>query len=98
MRYIDADALKERLEDFSKWCKDERKQGVDFVLDCALPNTPTADVVEVVRCKDCKHWCNQDRKDMIPDTVWGECHHPFGSYGCEDSEADDYCSFGERKE
>ena len=44
-RYIDADALKERLEDFSKWCRDGRKQGVDFVLDCPLPNIPTADVV-----------------------------------------------------
>lgn len=43
-RYIDADALKERLEDFSKWCKDGRKQGVDFVLDCPLPDMPTADV------------------------------------------------------
>jgi hypothetical protein len=43
-RYIDADALKERLEDFSKWCRDGRKQGVDFVLDCPLPNIPTADV------------------------------------------------------
>lgn len=43
-RYIDADALKERLEYFSKWCKDGRKQGVDFVLDCPLPDMPTADV------------------------------------------------------
>ena len=43
-RYIDADALKESLEDFSKWCRDGRKQGVDFVLDCPLPNMPTADV------------------------------------------------------
>ena len=43
-RYIDADALKERLEDFSKWCRDGRKQGVDFVLDCPLPNMPNADV------------------------------------------------------
>lgn len=43
-KYIDADALKERLEYFSKWCKDGRKQGVDFVLDCPLPDMPTADV------------------------------------------------------
>lgn len=43
-RYIDADELKGRLEDFSKWCRDGRKQGVDFVLDCPLPNIPTADV------------------------------------------------------
>ena len=56
-RYIDADALKERLVDFSKWCKDGRKQGVDFVLDCPLPNTPTADVVpkseEGAECPTC---------------------------------------------
>ena len=43
-RYIDADELKDRLEDFSKWCRDGRKQGVDFVLDCPLPNMPPADV------------------------------------------------------
>ena len=43
-RYIEANALKERLEDFSKWCRDGRKQGVDFVLDCPLPDMPTADV------------------------------------------------------
>lgn len=45
--YIERDALKERLKDFSEWCRDGRKQGVDFVLDCSLPNMPAADVVEV---------------------------------------------------
>lgn len=44
-RYIDADALENRLKDFSEWCRDLRKQGVDFVLDCTLPNTVVADVV-----------------------------------------------------
>ena len=43
--YIDRAELKARLEDFSKWCRDGRKQGVDFVLDCPLPDIPTADVV-----------------------------------------------------
>lgn len=46
-RYIDAEELKEQLQNFSKWCRDGRKQGVDFVLDCVLPNIPTADVQEV---------------------------------------------------
>ena len=50
-RYIDADALQERLQDFSDWCRDGRKQGVDFVLDYSLPNTPTADVQEVKHAK-----------------------------------------------
>ena len=43
-RYIDADALTKRLKHFSDWCRDGRKQGVDFVLDCPLPDTPTVDV------------------------------------------------------
>lgn len=46
-RYIDVEVLKSRLEDFSRWCKDGRKEGVDFVLDCPLPDIPTADVQEV---------------------------------------------------
>ena len=66
-RYIDADKLKERLKDFSKWCRDGRKQGVDFVLDCPLPDSPDEAVVPVkesewlpspdgvapIRCKEC---------------------------------------------
>ena len=44
-RYIDADKLKERLEDFSRWCMDRRKEGVDFVLDCSLPAMVDEDVV-----------------------------------------------------
>ena len=44
-RYIDAEVLKSRLEDFSRWCKDGRKEGVDFVLDCPLSDTDTADVI-----------------------------------------------------
>ena len=47
-RYIDAEVLKSRLEDFSRWCKDRRKEGVDFILDCPLPDIPTADVAPVV--------------------------------------------------
>ena len=44
-RYGDLDVLKEHMEDFSKWCRDGRKQCVDFVLDCPLSDIPTADVV-----------------------------------------------------
>lgn len=46
--YIERRAFAERLRNFSEWCRDGRKQGVDFVLDCPLPNMPAADVVEVV--------------------------------------------------
>ena len=42
--YINRSILFDRLNDFTKWCKDGRKEGVDFVLDCILPNTENADV------------------------------------------------------
>ena len=53
-RYIDAElAVKQKSE------------GLNAVYDLTdledyLAGIPTADVVEVVRCKDCKHWNNGD--------------------------------------
>ncbi len=49
---------------------------------------PAADVVEVVRCKDCKHYHNT------------QCFHP--SYGDDcaintERAENDFCSYGERK-
>ena len=44
---------------------------------------PTADVVEVVRCKDCKHF----ESDF--------CRYDFALNFCC---GDDFCSYGERKE
>ena len=44
--YIYRKGLNDRLKDFSKWCRDGRKEGVDFVLDAVLPDMPSADVVQ----------------------------------------------------
>lgn len=51
-RYIDADAFKRNNEDllhcdFPYLCEDTLEEIID--------EEPTADVVEVVRCEDCKH-------------------------------------------
>ena len=54
----------------------------------AIQDTPAADVVEVVRCKDCKYW--ENAKDYEP-----YCNH-WGNM-MTDTTADDYCSCGERK-
>ena len=84
-RLIDADSI---LDDFLKlvFAACEIKQ--DFAD--MISNATTIDAVEVVRCKDCKHWHK--------DTVFCD----YMSYG-EASErvnwyADDFCSYGERKE
>ena len=45
--------------------------------------------VEVVRCKDCKYW--QDNNDGYPHE---ECRWGHG----ETPDANDFCSYGERKE
>lgn len=88
-RYIDADALKERLKIFSKWCRDGRKQGVDFVLDCPLPDMPTVDVVHVVRCKDCKYKVVTSDGEYNPTDIVCDYHASDGF------DSNDFCSYGE---
>ena len=60
----------------------------DDELKMALSNVPSADVVEVVRCKDCKHYktmfCKMD--------IW---HKDITLYRAEEN---DFCSYGERKD
>lgn len=56
--------------------------------------TPTVDAVEVVRCKDCKHWTH------VEDGM-GDCtNRRFHLDGHVDPtmKADDFCSCGERKD
>ena len=50
-----------------------------------LKNLPTADVVEVIRCEDCRYFA--------PTVEWYECefHDHY-------TMTDNYCSYGERRE
>lgn len=52
---------------------------------------PAADVVEVVRCRDCENW----------DTDWVPSHAGKGQYFCpilvQVTDADFYCGCGKRK-
>ena len=92
-RYIDAEELEDELyeHEFSNWCdKDEVSELID--------NMPTADVVKVVRCKDCK-WFNLNKwakVDGVPIIVGHEICDFWGG-GCKTKE-DGYCSYGERKD
>ena len=77
-RYIDADIA---LEKMKIWHTQER------LIDC-VRNTPTADVQEVVRCKDCLHRDPEDKK----------CDCSFQARGCIfPMEDDDFCSYGKRR-
>ena len=57
---------------------------VNDVLHCIYDAT-TADVVEVVRCKDCRRWGGKDND-------FGMCHCL-----CRQTEKGDFCAYGEAK-
>lgn len=60
-----------------------------------IEKSPAADVAPVVRCKDCKHWRHET--DGMIDHY--ECNIFCGCYGRGYlTNADDFCSYGERKE
>lgn len=91
--YIERESLVNRLTDLHDWCKDERKKGLEQSI-CIVHEQPAADVVEVVRCKDCKYlYCLSaiDRRFY--------CRHtPHGLQGINIIEDNPYCSYGERRE
>ena len=64
----------------------------DFIDD--IKAQPTADVAEVVRCKDCKHYDKKYHQCKLhseePDQYY------TGFIFC--MQEDDFCSYGERKE
>lgn len=89
-RYIDADALKERLSLVGVVADDLYGMGINRGLDRAeteIDMLPTANVVEVVRCKDCKYAKPMSFKGYF----MCKRHHKY----CR--KADDFCSYGERK-
>lgn len=94
-RLIDANALKASFDEqydsaFMQMHTRDNKEywdgfcgGVNWARN-ELTDTPTVDVIEGVRCKDCKHW---------EDGYFGYCTkvHTAMDY-------DDYCAYGERKD
>ena len=93
-RYIDVEPLEKALKMNVNGFKHEGSdyaRGYDSALTTMkdmLQGFPTADVVEVVRCKDCKFY-----KD------WGDCITCL--YWTEDwdvsTEPNAFCSYGERR-
>lgn len=65
---------------------DNMIQGAMRLARSKIENAPTVDAVEVVRCKDCKHF--ESVEGGIPYCAW-HCS------GCGENE---FCSFGERKQ
>ena len=63
--------------------------------------SPTADVVEVVRCKDCKHYRYHGKTSLTVDgknMACGWCMRRTRQDEEHRMLPTDYCSYGERKE
>lgn len=89
-RYIDAYALREKVlyhaDTMNHAGNHEQAKAFNYCL-CMIDDMPTADVVEVVRCKDCKRYT----KNCF-------CEY-WQSVGAVAQLASfDYCSYGERRE
>lgn len=54
---------------------------------------PTVDAVPVVRCRDCERWDDDPDTYGKDDGPRGKCMKSF-----ETMQADDFCSYGERKD
>lgn len=90
-RYIDADALiKEHIE------KEKGRYGSCLVVGDnrflqRFLNAPTADVVEVVRCKECKYF--------VKGILLGTCYKVVSVCGDEiETNPDWFCADGERRD
>lgn len=97
-RYIDADKLieeiKERIKAAIEWGKSAETEEIKIRAEQAIATfceasltakkLPTADVVEVVRCKRCKKYNTDD------------CMMIHGKKMNRNIFANDFCSYGER--
>jgi hypothetical protein len=93
--YISREAA---LEDFES-CNAENPNWTPQRVKTLLLRQPAADVVEVVRCKDCKHGELYARNDGETG-VYCNCSNSIFQYANEHTftpvrDKDDFCSYGE---
>lgn len=82
-------------------------RGCDFEdACCAIEDAPTIDAVEVVRCKDCKHWRRQTNYTGAQlsfgfcesNDMWGSLYGETCEVSHIDTDDDFYCGYAERRE
>ena len=88
-RYIDADKLIEFITKGLNNPDNTKAFGYDaIVILTEIEYAPTADVTEVVRCKDCRH-----RYSLGDDKYCCRIAHGLNGIVAEE----DYCSYGRKK-
>ena len=84
-------ANEKRLIDDKALIEEANAEGAYGYVDAKqIANAPRINAVEVVRCRECKHWHKETLFcDYMP---YGEAQERVNWY------ADDFCSYGERKD
>lgn len=74
------------------------KRGIDLAL-AIVNRQDTADVVEVVRCKDCKKFVKKG-EEFLQNDVYGFCKKSQTGFFDDGEEVygNDFCNYGERKD
>lgn len=75
-------------------CEEYKNEWCEKIIDSPHPNLlrdcqywhERKDMVEVVRCKDCKHWMNEHL-----------CKKLSAYYGSIDTDPDFFCGYAERR-
>ena len=105
--YIEREALREILGGWRDAHADvDDVHGCGLLEDviCEVDAQTAADVAPVVRCKECEH---AERYERTDGTVGYYCGHPQNTFTVGErwdrafkpaKEADDFCSYGERKD
>lgn len=97
-------SIKKRLIDANEFIKEANADGAYGYVDAKqIADAPTVDAVEVVRCRECKYWGDEDGKLQDSDGVlFARCKiHNYlidGRHTGWCPTENDFCSYGERKE
>lgn len=97
-RYIDADIMQDFLvetNDIDDWCVSQ--YNADWISSF-IESQPTADVVEVVRCKDCKYFMEYTDEYKV-ENADGDCYLRVVNSTNPQFNAvkyDEFCSYGKR--
>ena len=99
-RMIDADKLKTAIRAES-WKQERKVQLTLDFIDIIISEQPSVDAVEVVRCRDCTYWGDEDGKLQGSDGVlFARCKaHNYlidGRHTGWCPSENDFCSYGER--
>ena len=104
MDFMEKASSKKRLIDANALIKEANADGAYGYVDAKqIADAPTVDAVEVVRCRECKHWGDEDGKLQSSDGVlFARCKiHNYlldGRHTGWCPTENDFCSYGERKE